>query len=94
MKNLLFYGDSNTWGFNPATGERYPYEKRWTAICAKILGDDFNCIPAGMNGRTTIFDDPVKACRNGRDALDYELQTHKPLDLIVVMIGTNDLKYF
>jgi lysophospholipase L1-like esterase len=46
-----------------------------------------------MNGRTTVFDDPQKGCRNGLKGLDYELQTHKPLDLFVVMLGTNDLKY-
>ena len=93
MKNILFYGDSNTWGFDPNTTLRYPYEFRWTTVCAGILGPDYNCIPAGMNGRTTMFDDPVKGCRNGIKGLDYELQTHKPLDLFVVMLGTNDLKY-
>ena len=93
MKSILFYGDSNTWGYDPATHERYPYEKRWTTICAKALGDGYCCIPAGMNGRSTSFDDPLKACRNGLDGLDYSLQTNKPLDLFVLMIGTNDLKY-
>ena len=93
MKNILFYGDSNTWGFDPLTRKRYPYEKRWTSICAGLLGDGYCCIPAGMNGRTTAFDDPLKGCRNGLEGLDYELQTHKPLDLVVIMLGTNDLKY-
>lgn len=93
MKNILFYGDSNTWGFDPATRNRYPYKVRWTSICAGILGADFCCIPSGMNGRTTMFDDPLKGCRNGLEGIDYALQTHKPLDLIVVMLGTNDLKY-
>lgn len=93
MKSILFYGDSNTWGFDPGSTLRYPYHLRWTTICASILGSHYNCIPAGMNGRTTAFDDPVKGCRNGMKGLDYELQTHKPLDLFVVMLGTNDLKY-
>lgn len=93
LKNILFYGDSNTWGFNPATGLRYPYRDRWTTICANLLGPGYNCIPSGMNGRTTAFDDPVKGSRNGMKGLDYELQTHKPLDLFVIMLGTNDLKY-
>ena len=93
MKNILFYGDSNTWGFDPSTTLRYPYPLRWTTICARLLGEDFNCIPAGMNGRTTSFDDPLKGARNGIKGLDYELQTHKPLDLVVLMLGTNDLKY-
>ncbi len=93
MINILFYGDSNTWGFDPETGNRYPYEKRWTTVCAKKLGAKYNCIPSGMNGRMTIFDDPLKACRNGTEGLDYALQTHKPLDLFVLMLGTNDLKH-
>ena len=93
MYNVLFYGDSNTWGFDPETGLRYPYHLRWTSVCARLLGEGYNCIPAGMNGRTTAFDDPVKGARNGLRGLDYELQTHKPLDLFVVMLGTNDLKY-
>ena len=93
MRNVLFYGDSNTWGFDPSTTLRYPYRSRWTAICASLLGDGYCCIPAGMNGRTTAFDDPVKGARNGLKGLDYALQTHKPLDLFVVMLGTNDLKY-
>ncbi len=93
MKSILFYGDSNTWGFDPGTTLRYPYHLRWTTICAALLGGDYNCVPAGMNGRTTAFDDPVKGSRNGIKGLDYELQTHKPLDLMVIMLGTNDLKY-
>lgn len=93
MFNILFYGDSNTWGFDPETTLRYPFHARWTSICAKLLGDEFNCIPARMNGRTTMFDDPLKGARNGLTGLDYELQSHKPLDLMVVMLGTNDLKY-
>lgn len=93
MKNILFYGDSNTWGYNPENGGRYPYEVRWTSICEKLLGDGYHCVAAGLNGRTTVFDDPWKGCRNGKDALDFELQTHKPLDLVVIMLGTNDLKF-
>ena len=93
MRNILFYGDSNTWGFDPETCGRYDYGERWTTICAQALGEAYHCIPAGMNGRTTIFDDPWKGCRNGVRGLDYELQSHKPLDLCVVMLGTNDLKF-
>ena len=93
MINVLFYGDSNTWGYDPATSLRYPYRIRWTTVCAKALGRRYCCIPAGMNGRTTAFDDPFKGARNGLTGLDYELQTHKPIDLLVIMLGTNDMKY-
>lgn len=93
MKNILFFGDSNTWGYNPENGGRYAFGERWTSIAAESLGADYHCIAAGLNGRTTVFDDPWKSCRNGADALDIELQTHKPLDLVVIMLGTNDLKF-
>lgn len=93
MKNILFYGDSNTWGYNPETGGRYPYDVRWTSVAEKHLGGDYHCVAAGLNGRTTVFDDPWKGCRNGKDAIDFELQSHKPLDLVVIMLGTNDLKF-
>ena len=93
MKNILFFGDSNTWGYNPENGGRYPYETRWTTVAEKMLGEDYHCVACGLNGRTTVFDDPWKGCRNGRDALDIELQTHKPLDLVVIMLCTNDLKF-
>lgn len=92
-KNILLYGDSNTWGYDPRDGSRYPFRLRWTSVCAALLGEAYCCIPAGMNGRTTDFDDPLKGARNGLRGVDYELQTHKPLDLMVIMLGTNDLKY-
>lgn len=93
MYNILFYGDSNTWGYDPSCGLRYPYEKRWTSICAGLLGADYYCISAGMNGRTTAFEDPDKPLRNGCEEIDHELQSHKPLDLVVIMLGTNDMKF-
>ncbi len=93
MYDILLFGDSNTWGFDPATGLRYQYEERWTTVCARLLGERYHCIPAGMNGRTTAFDDPEKPLRNGCRELDHELQEHKPLDLVVIMLGTNDMKF-
>lgn len=93
MKNILFFGDSNTWGYNPEDGSRYPYDVRWTTVAEKELGSGYHCVAAGLNGRTTVFDDPWKCCRNGKDAIDFELQSHKPLDLVVIMLGTNDLKF-
>ena len=93
MKNILSFGDSNTWGYDPRNGGRYPYEQRWTSIAERCLGADYHCVAAGLNGRTTVFEDPWKCCRRGKDALDIELQSHKPLDLLVIMLGTNDLKF-
>ncbi|HAK44907.1 MAG TPA: hydrolase [Spirochaeta sp.] len=94
MKNILCFGDSNTWGFNGESGERHPYEKRWTSLVQMQLGDDYNIIPEGLNGRTAVWDDPFNQYRNGADALPFCLLSHKPLDLIVLMLGTNDSKNF
>ena len=59
MKNILFHGDSNTWGFDPGTNLRYLYELRWMTLCVDALGPGYNCIPSGMNGGTTMFDNPI-----------------------------------
>jgi lysophospholipase L1-like esterase len=94
MKNILCFGDSNTWGFDGAGGERFPYEQRWTSIVAKDLGSDYNIIPEGLNGRTTVLEDPFSPCRNGASFLPYALLSHAPIDIIVIMLGTNDTKNF
>lgn len=93
MKRILCYGDSNTWGNIPADGRRYPADVRWTGVAAKLLGDGYSIIEEGLNGRTTSFDDYYVDCRNGRKGLGYALCAHAPVDLIVVSLGTNDLKY-
>ena len=92
MKNILCFGDSNTWGFNPVTGQRYDYDKRWTSVLQKELGEDFHIIPEGLNGRTTVWDDPIELHKNGAAQLPTCLESHKPLDLVIIMLGTNDLK--
>ncbi len=93
MKNILFFGDSNTWGYTPVTGERYPAGVRWTTVAAALLGGEYNCVECGINGRTTVFEDPWRGCRRGSDALDFELIANTPLDLLFIMLGTNDLKF-
>lgn len=92
MKTILCYGDSNTYGYDPATGFRYPYEQRWTTILQKCLGDEALVIPEGLNGRTTCFEDEIRPGRNGAVYLEPCLHTHGPIDLVVLMLGTNDLK--
>jgi lysophospholipase L1-like esterase len=93
MKNILCFGDSNTWGFTPGTKARYPQDVRWTGILKKELGDEFNIIEEGQNGRTTLWDDPISGgCKNGRTYLIPCIESHKPLDLVIIMLGTNDLK--
>ena len=92
MKNILCYGDSNTWGYNAAAGDRFPADIRWTGILKNALGEGHNVIEEGLNGRTTVFDDPIEDHRNGKDYLIPCLMSHKPLDLVIIMLGTNDLK--
>ena len=90
----MCFGDSNTWGYDADSGERFPFEKRWTSILQSRLGDGYNIIVEGLNGRTTVWDDPFSPYRKGADALPYALLSHAPLDLIVLMLGTNDSKNF
>lgn len=93
MKNILCYGDSNTWGYTPGTGERFSSTQRWPCILQQSLGKTFHIIEAGLNGRTTVFDDPGKDGRNGLAGLGPLLKSCPPLDLVILMLGTNDLKH-
>ena len=93
MKRVLCFGDSNTWGYAPVTKERYPKDVRWTGVLSKTLGADYEVIEEGLNARTTVWDDPVEGKhKNGSRYLLPCLETHKPLDLIIIMLGTTDLK--
>jgi len=91
-KTILCYGDSNTWGYNPATQDRYARGERWTGVLRQALSDGYVVIEEGLNGRTTVWDDPIEEYRNGREYLIPCLGSHKPIDLVVIMLGTNDLK--
>ncbi|MDR0403609.1 MAG: SGNH/GDSL hydrolase family protein [Treponema sp.] len=92
MKTILFYGDSNTWGYVPGAGTRFPYERRWTSIVRKKLGPDYDVIVEALNGRTTVFDDPLRSARNGQFAFSVILESHAPINLLVIMLGSNDCK--
>jgi lysophospholipase L1-like esterase len=91
-RTVLCYGDSNTYGYVPETGMRYPVNVRYPGRLQMLLGNDYNVIEEGCNGRTTIHDDPVEGWKNGLDYLRPCLNSHKPVDIIVLMLGTNDLK--
>lgn len=93
MKNILCYGDSNTWGYTPGTGERYPRDVRWTGLMAKALGNDYYVIEAGLGGRTTVYTDPMNPILNGLEYLPMVLKQSAPLDLIILSLGSNDLKF-
>ena len=90
MKTVLCYGDSNTYAFDPYTGGRYPYEKRWTTLLGEKLGGLYEVIPEGLNGRTTAYDRPGAGWKNGVSSFIACLGTHKPVDYLVIMLGTND----
>lgn len=89
--NIFCYGDSNVYGFDPNTdGDPYPEEVIWTSILQKELGEEYNVIPEGKKGRTTIYDRPDHINKNGLGHLGPLLALHTPVDFIILMLGTND----
>ena len=91
-KRILCFGDSNTWGYM-VTGGRFPEEVRWPMRLQALLGDGYTVIEEGFNGRTTVFDDPIEGGhKSGLIYLPPCVMSHSPLDLIIIMLGTNDLK--
>lgn len=97
MRTVLCYGDSNTHGTVPLTTlgafGRYPIGTPWPDVMAAALGADFRVISEGLPGRTTVHDDPVEGGkRSGIEVLPAILQSHVPIDLMLLMLGTNDLK--
>ncbi|MBN2413748.1 SGNH/GDSL hydrolase family protein [candidate division KSB1 bacterium] len=90
---ILCYGDSNTWGYEPLTGKRYKRENRWTGVLDRELGGGYTIIEQGLNGRTTVCDEPGEFLRNGGKYLPRCLESFKPLDLVIIFLGTNDLKH-
>lgn len=97
-KNILCYGDSNTWGTIPRweesaiPSERYDKDTRWTAVLAADLGAGYHVIEEGLGGRTTVYAPPQAPWKCGADYLVPCLFSHRPLDLVILMLGTNDLQ--
>ena len=101
VKTILCYGDSNVRGYIPGSfdekiglSKRYPKNKRWSGVLAQLLGEKYDVIEEGLNGRTTIFDEtiPGRPYRNGLTLLPLFLESHYPIDLVIFMLGTNDTK--
>jgi lysophospholipase L1-like esterase len=90
-KTIVCYGDSNTWGRIPR-GARYPRSTRWVSIVQNLLGDNYEVISEGLGGRTFNAPDGDKPFRNGLSQLKSILKTHTPVDLVIIMLGTNDVK--
>jgi lysophospholipase L1-like esterase len=94
MKDILCYGDSNTWGADAADDtQRFPWPVRWPGVLQRELGDGYHVVEDGMGGRTTVYDDPLLPHRNGKGLLAPALEIHAPLDLVVIMLATNDVSY-
>src|ERR1700753_3494450 len=95
-KTILCYGDSLTYGANPAMGgPRHAYEDRWPTALETTLQGKVRCIAEGLGGRTTVHDDwYADADRNGARILPTILSSHDPLDMVIIMLGTNDMKPF
>ncbi|MBS6396347.1 MAG: SGNH/GDSL hydrolase family protein [Clostridiales bacterium] len=91
-KTIVCFGDSNTHGYNSANMGRFTEKERWTCLLGRLLGDDYLVREEGMSGRTTCFDDPLFEGLNGLSHLYPCMMTHEPLDLLILMLGTNDTK--
>ena len=90
-RTLLCFGDSNTWGFEPASMARYPRRVRWPGVAGAALGAAWHVVEAGLNGRTTVFEDPLGDLAGVRH-LGPVLDSAAPVDVVVIALGTNDLK--
>lgn len=91
MKTILCYGDSLTWGYNPEDGTRYEYYQTWPGVMDNILGNEYKVITEAIPGRTTCWDVPYAPYRNGKEFLPMLLESHSPIDLVIIMLGLNDL---
>jgi lysophospholipase L1-like esterase len=95
-KRIMCFGDSLTWGWKPTSGglfaERYARSERWTGVMASELGNSFEVIEEGLNGRTTDIEDPASPQLSGAAYLPSAIASHLPLDLVILMLGTNDTK--
>lgn len=95
MKNILCFGDSNTWGYNPANKMRFPEGIRWTSLLQNRLGSKgINIIEEGLCGRTTIFEDATRPGRKGIDSLPDIFSKYSDVDYVILMLGTNDCKKY
>ncbi len=94
MREILCYGDSNTWGADPADDtRRFSWPERWPGVLQGELGDRWHVVEDGLAGRTTAYDDPLEPGRSGRALIAPALERCAPLDLVVLMLGTNDISY-
>ncbi len=95
MNNILCFGDSNTWGYNPNTKKRYPAGIRWTGrLQKKFWNMDVKIIEEGLCGRTTVYEDETRPGRKGIDKIKEIFDEKQSINMVVIMLGTNDCKTF
>lgn len=95
MSNVLCFGDSNTWGLNPGTKERFSKKIRWTGrLQKKLYGKNITVLEEGLCGRTTVYEDETRPGRKGIDSIKEILEHNKEIDAVVLMLGTNDCKTY
>lgn len=92
MRQILCFGDSNTYGYIPGTGKRYTNKERWTGLLQQSLRNNAEIIEEGVVGRTTVYEDARRPGLNGSELLPGVLKNHTSLDTIILMLGTNDCK--
>ena len=91
-KRIVCFGDSLTWGYDPDTRTRFPEASRWPMVLQNLLGEGYRVIEEGQNGRTIATDDPTEGEKNALNYILPCLESHRPFDLFIVMLGTNDCK--
>ncbi|OCA87923.1 hypothetical protein A8F94_08825 [Bacillus sp. FJAT-27225] len=91
-RRIVCFGDSNTWGFDAKSQERFPEGVRWTSLLAEKLGEQFQVVEEGLSGRTAVIDDPLFEGLNGLNYIHPCLMSHAPLEMVIIMLGTNDTK--
>lgn len=93
MKRILCFGDSNTWGHNPADGSKL--KGCWPDVLEELL-PECDIVRDGVCGRSTEFDVPDIPNANGMEVFRKKyLNGRNEFDMIIIMLGTNDLlKYF
>lgn len=91
-RRVLCFGDSNTYGYDPARDGRYGEDERYPMVLQDLLGDGWSVVEEGLPGRTAVFDDPITEGMNGLRVITPILMSHAPLDTVTIMLGTNDCK--
>ncbi|HBR99065.1 MAG TPA: GDSL family lipase [Gammaproteobacteria bacterium] len=95
MKQILIYADSLTWGIIPNTRNRLPFDQRWPGVfehAVRQAGTSVRVIENCLNGRRTVWPDPFKPGRDGSEGLAQVIEMHSPLDLVILLLGTNDFQ--